>query len=266
MKIVIVFVIIILIILFYFHCKLKTIESFLDVIGDNGILPTNYVDSIPVHTKIQDRYKNMYYYEYPDDEYQDILISILSVPIPSTINIKSSDDFINYISIMLNKSQKLNDIQIVDQSINNDSIELLLYRKNKYQGKHVKFTIDKNWNILSIRVIGSVPEDQIALFPVYPFNPSDSESLMITNNFEDSAYTFLNKDDYLIDNIPTNEIIVFDNDKKKNILNNSRLFNKDTENTNLFYESVTPGMSPDSMNAKYKDKTDSNCLELTGTD
>jgi len=248
-------VILVIGIFLYFYYKtilvktvsIESVESFVSaVIGNQGVLPKNDIDSIPVHTVVQNRYRNMYYYEYPDSEYEDILIHILSKP----TNAKNQDEFIDYISNIINNSDKLKNTQIVDKNIHNNSIELLLYRKNKYQGKHVKFITNDKWNIVSIKVIGSVPEDQIALFPVFPLNPSESENLIITNKFDDSKYTFLNDKDALINSSSTNEIIAFDNTAKNLILSDSKLFNENAVN-NLIQETVTPGMSEKSMNLKF---------------
>jgi hypothetical protein len=131
MKVFLIIFVISIFLYFYYKTifvKNLSIESFVSkIIGDQGVLPKNDIDSIPIHTVVQDRYKNMYYYEYPDSEYQDILIHLLSKP----NNAKNQDEFINYILNTLNNSDKLKDTQIVDTNINNKSIELLLYRKNK---------------------------------------------------------------------------------------------------------------------------------------
>ena len=58
-------------------------------------------------------------------------------------------------------------------------IELLLYRENKFHGKHVKITCTakksfRGWftNVIAVDLIGVVPEDQIGLFPVSASRPS----------------------------------------------------------------------------------------------
>jgi hypothetical protein len=234
-------------------------EGFNTVIADKGALPDNTIDSLFVNSKVQDRYSNMYYYEYDDPEFEDILIHIFSIPVDKKYTINSNETFLQYILDTFNNSDKFKDsqTQIVDSSINGQTIEVLLYRKNKYQGKHVRFIVNNEWTITSIKVLGSVPEDQIALFPVFASDPTNSDSLLITNKFDDSVYTFLNRSDYLIDNIPTSGIVALDNDQKNKLLSTSRLFSKDfeqPEQTNLVQESVTPGMSEQSMLLQYKNK------------
>jgi hypothetical protein len=255
MKIIVIILILLVFLHFYYKTILnnKNIESFFsEIIANKGVLPENTIDSIPVNTKIQDRYKNMYYSEYSDKEYEDILIHLLTKPNINS-NINNSDDFIKYIFDILNNSDQLNELQIVDKSIKRNNIELLFYRKDKYQGKHVRFIINNNWKIISIKVIGSVPQDQIALFPVFSADPSVTDNLIITNKFDDSIYTFLEKDDSLIDIVPTNEIIAFDNNKKKQILNNSKLFNdaEFNDKSNLIQETVVPGMSETAMYSQF---------------
>jgi len=53
-------------------------------------------------------------------------------------------------------------------------IELILYRENKYHGKHIQTVVYNNNNIINvvaIGIIGNVPEDMIALYPIEPSNP-----------------------------------------------------------------------------------------------
>ena len=79
--------------------------------------------------------------------------------------------------------------------VNEDSmyllnIELLLYRENKYQGKHVsmsciaKYKMFSGWyiNVVAVDIIGVVPEDQIALFPVNASNPFDVSQFLVDND------------------------------------------------------------------------------------
>lgn len=76
-------------------------------------------------------------------------------------------------------------------------IELLLYRENKYHAKHVKVTCvanqpnhyfgsDSEWvvNVVAVTILGVVPEDQIALFPVIASNPRDVEQLLVANDVD----------------------------------------------------------------------------------
>lgn len=70
-------------------------------------------------------------------------------------------------------------------------MELLLYRENKFEGKHIKLSCTakflpnkKVWftNAVAVDLIGVVPEDQIALFPVNASNPFDIRNLRIDND------------------------------------------------------------------------------------
>jgi hypothetical protein len=69
-------------------------------------------------------------------------------------------------------------------------MELLLYRENKYQGKHVsvsctaKHKLFSGWyiNVVAVDIIGVVPEDQIALFPVDATNPFEIQQLLVDND------------------------------------------------------------------------------------
>ena len=68
-------------------------------------------------------------------------------------------------------------------------IEMLLYRANKYHAKHVAATctakrmsnnaINMVINVVAVRILGVVPEDQIALFPVVASNPVDVDQLRV---------------------------------------------------------------------------------------
>jgi hypothetical protein len=80
-------------------------------------------------------------------------------------------------------------------------MELLLYRENKFEGKHVKISCTakflpnrKVWftNVVAAELLGVVPEDQIALFPVNASNPFDIENLEVDNDVSadgNSLYT-----------------------------------------------------------------------------
>ena len=70
-------------------------------------------------------------------------------------------------------------------------IELLLYRENKFEGKHVKLSCTakflpnrKVWftNVVAVDILGVVPEDHIALFPVNASNPFDIPAQEETEN------------------------------------------------------------------------------------
>ena len=68
-------------------------------------------------------------------------------------------------------------------------MELLFYRESKYQGKHVGLTctVKKNmkggWftNVVAIHLLGVVPEDQIAMFPVTADNPFDIQQQTVND-------------------------------------------------------------------------------------
>ena len=224
--IVLVFVIIIMFIYY-------TAEHF-QVIGHNGQIDLSRIDSIPAHTKISDKYVNNYYFEFTDKEFEKIIKSIFKkTKYPN--NIKSYDDLINFLNVTLKNSKELKDIQIVqDRLINNEHIEILLYRENKYQGKHLILDITQNWEIKDIRVIGSISEDKIALFPIFPMDPTDNNALIITNNISDYD-TKIIPEYQSSSEAWKNKIVVKNNAEKTKLLNNSSLFNNDSNtimNTN----------------------------------
>lgn len=74
-------------------------------------------------------------------------------------------------------------------------IEALLYRENKYHAKHVNVTCVakkqnlSDWiiNVVAVRIVGVVPEDQIALFPVVASNPLESYMLRVEKDVETAS-------------------------------------------------------------------------------
>jgi hypothetical protein len=68
-------------------------------------------------------------------------------------------------------------------------MERLLYRENKHHGKDVNITctakkVNKGWvvNVVVVDLIGVVPEEDIALFPVIPSNPFDKGQLKVDDD------------------------------------------------------------------------------------
>jgi hypothetical protein len=93
-------------------------------------------------------------------------------------NINNSDELIlpdEIGKISKSKIQVVHDI-MKRYRINKDQkdylmfdIEMILYRKNKLHGKHVKFyviTDNNNINVISLKILGIVNEDNIAMHPV----------------------------------------------------------------------------------------------------
>lgn len=81
-------------------------------------------------------------------------------------------------------------------------MELVLYRENKVHGKHVHVTCtakkssDKTgWvvNVVAVEVLGIVPEDNIALFPIVPSNPFGIDQLDVSEDTNRSS-----REDYVI--------------------------------------------------------------------
>lgn len=222
--------------IYYFYYN----ESF-TVIPDKSIINTKNIDSLLVNNNIYDKYKNNYYYEYNNEEYETILKNIFNNK--KNTDIKSYNDFLNYITNILNNSNELNNIQIVeDKQIDKNNIEVLLYRENKFEGKHVIFTIDNYWNIQSIKIVGSVSEDKIGLFPVLPVDPSVDNNLIIgnINDYIDSKI--------VNDKKIQNETIVNNNEDKNKILNISKnMFNNDSN----ILEDTKYNTIENEMNSKY---------------
>ena len=68
-------------------------------------------------------------------------------------------------------------------------LELILYRLSKYNGKHVELTctakkINTEWiiHVVAIRILGVVPEEDIALYPVIPSDNVNIEQLQVVND------------------------------------------------------------------------------------
>lgn len=93
-------------------------------------------------------------------------------------------------------------------------IEIILYRNSKPHGKHIHMivvakNIDKQWNFHTevVHVMGIIPEDQIALFPVHAKNP-----------FDKGEMKFLEDPNTFITSIIPPEQIVLQEIKKHNFL------------------------------------------------
>jgi hypothetical protein len=71
-------------------------------------------------------------------------------------------------------------------------MELVLYRENKYHAKHISLTCTakkqgyNQWstNVVAVKLLGVVPEDQIALYPVIASNPFEVSQLSVDNDIE----------------------------------------------------------------------------------
>ena len=240
---------------YYFHFKN---EKFINVIPDKGVIDDTVIDSLPITNEVSSKYKNNYYYEYDNVEYERLLNDIFSRPSNNINKIKSYNAFLNYITDTLNNSYEFKNIQIVqDRQLDNNNIEVLLYRENKFEGKHVVFTIQNisanEWNITLIKIVGSVSEDKIGLFPVFPLNPSDDDYLVLTNNINENGNIIISKSSPL-NTLPQNETVVDDNKQKDKMLKISKhLFNNSDDNLKITNNVLIENeMSEDSMYVKYK--------------
>jgi len=116
-------------------------------------------------------------------------------------------------------------------------IELILYRLSKYNGKHVELTctakkVDTDWiiHVVAINILGVVPEEDIALYPVIPNDNLNIEQLQVVNDV--SKITAIINDPKneaylkpLIERQKTYQMIDATDNKLANLLKNA---NKDT--------------------------------------
>jgi hypothetical protein len=82
-------------------------------------------------------------------------------------------------------------VHLTEKSMYMIDMELLLYRENKYHGKRVHFVCTakksrNSWqvNVVSLEILGVIPEDQIALFPVVPQNPFDVQQMPVNEDVD----------------------------------------------------------------------------------
>lgn len=189
------------------------------------------------------KYKNAYYYEMTNGEYETALKHIFSMETCNTLS--QASQFSNWAKAqspaelmgtawsgvyevwMAEFQRKLNDaaelklpsdqtnIQVVhdrwisayrhvtDTTLLRMDIEAILYRFGKPHGKHVSMSviakrtdsegkfanpIDWNFAVVAMEILGIVPEDQIAIFPVVANNPFDPPELA----YQEDAKTFEN--------------------------------------------------------------------------
>jgi hypothetical protein len=71
------------------------------------------------------------------------------------------------------------------------NMDAVLYRENKFHGKHVRIAYvakkqKRSWliNVIAIEIVGIIPEDQIALFPVVAHDRSDVKQLDVTQDID----------------------------------------------------------------------------------
>jgi hypothetical protein len=167
------------------------------------------------------KYKNAYYYEMPNAEYEAALRQIFSVTtMPSCEWTKSQspaeimdaawagvyEAWMAWFGRTLHDAPELKlsgdqtEIQVVhdrwisayrlvsDPMLLRMDVEVILYRFGKPHGKHVSMSViakrtesdglfasPKDWefSVVSMDILGVVPEDQIAIFPVVASNPFD---------------------------------------------------------------------------------------------
>lgn len=113
-------------------------------------------------------------------------------------------------------------------------IEMILYRENKQHGKHVKFYVITNGidiNIVVVKILGLVAEDQIAMHPVLAKDAYDdlnkNFSVFIPEGFKESKV----KLEYDRNNIDYNEIYE-GTEKLMDSLLEEKLYNKLESNYN----------------------------------
>jgi hypothetical protein len=152
----------------------------------------------------------------------------------------------NFIYNSINKSDILNlpnndpplKIQIVHdilkrykQNIDDPSyylfdIELVLYREGKIQGKHFKFIVlsdNKSINVVVIKLIGVVSEDNISMHPVLPNDQYND----MNSNFDIFIPQKNVKDDNIDKNKPVNfDVIYSHNETLSNNEIEDKLYNK----------------------------------------
>ena len=127
-------------------------------------------------------------------------------------------------------------IHTTSQSMYLIHMELILYRLSKYNGKHIEVTctaklIDSNWiiHVVAIRILGVVPEQDIALYPVIPHDEQNVEQLQVVNDINKiTAIIYDPKNEAylqpLLEREKTYQMIGATDKKMANLLNNS---NKD---------------------------------------
>ena len=85
-------------------------------------------------------------------------------------------------------------------------IEMILYREGKLQGKHIKFIAVSNGiniNIIDIRIVGVISEDNIALYPYVASDATNNDNydifvpeeriLKYTNEIQDTELNIYDK-------------------------------------------------------------------------
>ena len=128
-------------------------------------------------------------------------------------------------------------IHTTSQSMYLIHIELILYRLSKYNGKHVELTctakkVDTDWiiHVVAIRILGVVPEEDIALYPVIPNDNLNIEQLQVVNDVNKiTAIIYDPKNEAylqpLIERQKTYQMIDATDQKMANLLNNSKNYN-----------------------------------------
>ena len=116
-------------------------------------------------------------------------------------------------------------------------IELILYRLSKYNGKHVELTctakkVNTNWiiHVVAIRILGVVPEEDIALYPVTPKDNLSIDQLQVVNDINKiTAIIYDPKNEKylqpLIERQKTYQMIDATDKKMANLLKNAENYN-----------------------------------------
>jgi len=123
--------------------------------------------------------------------------------LPADINIETPSQIQIVHDIF--KSYKIHNTSTSMYLIN---MELILYRLSKYNGKHVDVIctakkINTNWviHVVSIRILGIVPEEDIGLYPVTPVDQVSVPHLPVVKHVNGmTAMIYYNKSDSLYKN------------------------------------------------------------------
>tara|TARA_B100001778_G_C18605378_1_gene639491 strand:- start:7203 stop:7862 length:660 start_codon:yes stop_codon:yes gene_type:complete len=206
METIIKIVIILVLIIIYFMTMKNCIENFAILPYNSKINTTNksntlkdrhQIDSIDIDITTNE---NSYYYEFSNEKYLELLISMFNPSTPEKYIILRNNEWQteidSNITAIYNKAyqfisnkiaENTPDIQIVHDLLiqyKKDEekqeylleIDMILYRNYKLNGKHVKFIIYVNHTrerVIDINIKGVVGEDKIGLHPIVPKDTND---------------------------------------------------------------------------------------------
>ena len=163
----------------------------------NTLKDRHQIDSIDIDITTNE---NSYYYEFSNEKYLELLISMFNPSTPEKYIILRNNEWQteidSNITAIYNKAyqfisnkiaENTPDIQIVHDLLiqyKKDEekqeylleIDMILYRNYKLNGKHVKFIIYVNHTrerVIDINIKGVVGEDKIGLHPIVPKDTND---------------------------------------------------------------------------------------------